>query len=164
MNSGYLFMLLGLLSFATMGIFHKLADRYHADALRVTLFTMGFAALFATLSALWGTSGHLLNVQSRVALLAIPFGVCASAGFWFFQRGLRFGKISTSWLVINLSSATPTLLSILIYREPVSPRKGLALAFVTLSLILLWWDRRQEQPVNDAPKLNGVPVSIGEGD
>jgi hypothetical protein len=30
---------------------------------------------------------------------------------------LRHGKISTSWLVINLSTAIPTVLFILIYRE-----------------------------------------------
>lgn len=164
MSSGYLFMLLGLLSFATMGIFHKLADRFHADPLRVTLFTMGFAAMFATLSALYANPGALASVPGRVALLAIPFGVCASAGFWFFQRGLRFGKIATSWLVINLSSATPTLLSVLIYREPVGKLKGLALALVTLSLILLWWDRREEQRANTSDALGAARPSIEQGD
>ena len=44
-------------------------------------------------------------------------GVAAIA-LWLFQRGLRYGRIATSWLLINLSSAVPTALSVIVYHEP----------------------------------------------
>src|SRR5262245_9193887 len=130
MYAAYIFMLLGLLSFAVMGVFHKLADVFHCDPLRLTLLTMGFAAIFATGTAVVFNQTPLTGIPSKVILIAIPFGVATAAAFWFFQRGLRFGKIATSWLVINLSSATPTVLSILVYREPVNARKLLVLLLV----------------------------------
>ena len=114
MYSAYIFMLLGLLSFAAMGIFHKLADVFHCDPLHLTLLTMGFAALFAITNAFLFNQYTLAGIPAKVILIALPFGIATAAAFWFFQRGLRFGKIATSWLVINLSSATPTVLSILV--------------------------------------------------
>ncbi len=164
MYSAYIFMLLGLLSFATMGVFHKLADIFHCDPLRLTLFTMGFAASFAVINAFLFNSYPAGGVPGRVILIAVPFGICTAAGFWFFQRGLRFGKIATSWLLINLSSAVPTALSILVYREPVNGRKALALLLVLTSLLLLWWDRSRDQ--NKGAELGGIVVSptTGEGD
>jgi drug/metabolite transporter (DMT)-like permease len=160
MYVAYIFMLLGLVSFAAMGVFHKLADVFHCDPLRLTLFTMGFAALFATGNAFLFDLSSPAEVPGTVILIAIPFGVATSAAFWFFQRGLRFGKIATSWLVINLSSATPTVLSILVYREPVNLRKVIVLLLVLVSLLLLWWDRSRNK------ELGGIAVgpTVGEGD
>ena len=40
MPAGYWFMLFGLLSFAAMGIIHKLGDRYGCNPLHIALFTM----------------------------------------------------------------------------------------------------------------------------
>jgi len=162
MYVAYIFMVLGLLSFATMGIFHKLADVFHCDPLRLTLFTMGFAALFAIVNAFLFNISSPASIPGAVIMIAIPFGVATSAAFWFFQRGLRFGKIATSWLVINLSSATPTVLSILVYREPVNMRKLIVLLLVLVSLLLLWWDRSRSQN----KELDGIAVvsTTGEGD
>jgi drug/metabolite transporter (DMT)-like permease len=163
MYSAYIFMLLGLLSFAAMGVFHKLGDVFRCDPLHLTLFTMGFAALFALINRLLFTPSPSVGVPGRVILIAVPFGICAAAGFWFFQRGLRFGKIATSWLLINLSSAVPTLLSILVYREPINGRKALVLLLVLISLLLLWWDRYRDH--DKGAELVGVAVSptISEG-
>jgi drug/metabolite transporter (DMT)-like permease len=61
-----------------------------------------------------------------------------------FQIGVRFGNISTSWLIINLSTAVPTLLSIVIYREEVGLRRGIALVAIVLSLFFLWKDQQLE--------------------
>ena len=72
------------------------------------------------------------------------FGIFAALALWIFQKGLRFGRIATSWLLINLSSALPTVLSVVIYHEPLGLRKALVLALVVASLLLLWWDRKQQ--------------------
>lgn len=164
MYAAYLFMLLGLLSFAAMGVFHKLADVLHCDPLRLTLLAMGFAAIFATGNAFLFNQASPSGVPLKVILIAIPFGIATSAAFWFFQRGLRFGKIATSWLVINLSSATPTALSILVYREPVNPRKMIVLILVFISLVLLWWDRSHGR--SEVAKLGEMAVgqTAGKGD
>jgi drug/metabolite transporter (DMT)-like permease len=163
MYSAYIFMLLALLSFAAMGVFHKLADVFHCDPLRLTLFTMGFAALFAVINAFLFIPDSSIGIPGKVILIAVPFGVFTAAAFWFFQRGLRFGKIATSWLVINLSSVIPTVLSILVYREPVNGRKVLVLLLVLISLLLLWWDRSRSQ--RQSGELGGIAVSstTGEG-
>ena len=164
MHSAYIFMLLALLSFASMGIFHKLADVFHCNPLHLSLFTMAFAALFAVINLFLFNPDPLISIPGKVILIAIPFGIFTAAAFWFFQRGLRFGKIATSWLVINLSSAIPTILSILVYREPVNGRKMLVLMLVLISLLLLWWDRSREQ--KKGAELGGTAVSptISEGD
>jgi len=164
MYCAYIFILLGLMSFAAMGVFHKLGDILHCDPLHLTLFTMGFAASFAVINAFLFNSYPSGGVPGRVILIAVPFGICTAAGFWFFQRGLRFGNIATSWLLINLSSAVPTALSILVYRESVNGRKALALLLVLVSLLLLWWDRYRDRD-KDA-KLGRIAASptIGEGD
>ena len=164
MYSAYIFMLLALLSFAAMGVFHKLADVFHCDPLHLSLFTMGFAALFAVINVFLFNPGPLIGIPGKVILIAVPFGIITAAAFWFFQRGLRFGKIATSWLVINLSSAIPTVLSIIIYREPVHGRKVLVLLLVLISLLMLWWDRSRDRS-KDA-ELGGTAISptISEGD
>lgn len=148
MSSGYFFMLMGLLSFAMLGIFHKLADKFDADALNITLFAMGSAALITTFNVFFLAQAPSTRIPTAVFLIAVPFGIFASSGFWFFQRGLRFGNIATSWLLINLSSAVPTVLSTIIYQEPVSWRKVGALILVICSLLLLWWDRYHAQSEN----------------
>lgn len=163
MSSGYFFMVMGLLSFAVLGIFHKLADKFDSDPLNITLFAMGSAALITTFNVFFLASGESTKIPAAVFLIAVPFGVFASSGFWFFQRGLRFGNIATSWLLINLSSSVPTMLSTIIYHEPVSWRKIWALILVVCSLLLLWWDRYHAQSGNAGLKTSAAAAS-GEVD
>jgi drug/metabolite transporter (DMT)-like permease len=144
MHLGHFFVLLALLSFATMGIFHKLADRYNATPLNITVMTM-----LSALGLSWGRVGITAHgdwsVPWMVVGIALGFGVSASAGFWFFQTGLRYGRIATSWLVINLSAAVPTVLSILVYKEMLTLRRAMAFGLVVVSLLLMWWDRYQDE-------------------
>jgi drug/metabolite transporter (DMT)-like permease len=77
-----------------------------------------------------------------------------------FQHGVRFGKISTSWLVINLSTALPTILSIAIYHEVVSLRRALGLALAMVALGILWLERRREE--QSKPLI--VPASMAAGE
>ena len=134
-------MIIGLLSFAGMGVAHKMGDRWSADPLLIAIFTMFSAAGCSFLIAMFKNPAAFRTLPPPI-FLALPFGVSAALGLWFFQKGLRFGHIASSWLLINLSSAIPTVLSIAVYREPLNARKALAFVLLVASLILLWWERR----------------------
>ena len=134
----------GLLSFASMGILHKLGDRCKAQPLSIALLAMFTAFVGSFAYAALSPPHSLVTIPVRAVLLALPFGACTAMGLWLFQKGLRFGHIATSWLLINLSSAIPTGLSVIVYREALSPRKILVLCLVVVSLVLLWWDRRTQ--------------------
>lgn len=62
-----------------------------------------------------------------------------------FQTGIHFGKISTSWLIINLSAIVPAGLSIVIYHEHLTLRIVVVLLLTGLSIYLLWQDKKVEQ-------------------
>lgn len=139
-----IFVAVALLSFACMGILHKLGDRWQGNPILVAVFTMAFSCLITSFLALYRAGFRLDAPPSKVVLVAIPFGICAASALWFFQAGLRHGHIATSWLLINLSSAIPTILSILVYREPLSARRAAIFALVIVSMLLLWWDRKRQ--------------------
>jgi drug/metabolite transporter (DMT)-like permease len=140
MSPGYWFMFGALLSFAGMGVVHKLGDKLHANPINIALLTM--AAGFVVTLIRSGLSGPgLHNIPPHIAFVAIPFGISAAIALWLFQKGLRHGHIVTSWLIINLSTAIPTVLSIVVYHEALNPRKLFTLVLIAASLVLLWWDR-----------------------
>jgi drug/metabolite transporter (DMT)-like permease len=82
---------------------------------------------------------------ATVIQIALPFGAVAALAGVAFQAGIRYGKISTSWLIINFSAAVPTLASILIYHEKIILRHSLALVLMAASVVLLWKDKQQDQ-------------------
>ena len=142
MTPSYLFVVLGLLSFAAMGILHKLGDRLQAEPLPIAFYALVSAGLLSALRVI-GTHAVANNFPpAHIIFLALPFGGCAGLSLWCLQKGLRHGSIATSWLIINLSAAIPTVLSILFYREAVGWKKASVLGLVIISLLLLWWDRR----------------------
>ena len=149
MLSAYLLMAAGLVSFASMGIVHKLGDRRHAQPLGIALFAMLTASLVSFLYMAFFGGFAIRTMPPGGMLLAVPFGASAAVGLWLFQRGLRYGHIATSWLLINLSSGIPTVLSILFYREEINGRKLLVFLLVVASLLLLWWDRRKQTGKGD---------------
>jgi len=63
--------------------------------------------------------------------------------FWVFLYGLRLGKISTSWVFMNLSAAVPAVLSAVIYKEKIGFRKLMVLSLVVVSILLLWKDMKE---------------------
>jgi drug/metabolite transporter (DMT)-like permease len=145
MPAGYWYVVFGLVSFACMGIVHKMGDRWSASPLHISIIAMITASGLSFVVAL-GSAGHAAtHIPLRIPLIALPFGACAGAGLWSFQSGLRYGRIATSWLLINLSAAVPTVLSICIYHETLSRRKVAILALIVTSLFLLWWDRKQDR-------------------
>jgi drug/metabolite transporter (DMT)-like permease len=160
MPAGYWFMLFGLLSFAAMGIIHKLGDRYACNALHIALFTMATSCVLSLLNAALWQRESLLSWNATVVLIAFPFGASAGIALWLFQRGLRYGRIATSWLLINLSSAVPTALSVIVYREPLTLKKASVLLLIVVSLLLLWWDRKQDREKGQNAGVATVPSPV----
>ena len=150
LTSGHLFLFLGLLSFGVLGIFHKLADVKAAEpkALTAVLYVSSF--LLALISSLVMKSGNPIGSQA-VILTALPFGISAGIAILAFQAGIRHGDITTSWLVINLSSAIPTVMSIFLYNERVTRTKEIALLLIPIAIGLLWKERVASSRKVEAP-------------
>ena len=79
----------------------------------------------------------------KILWMAVFFGALAVLAFWGFLYGLRFGKISTSWVFMNLSAAVPAVLSAVIYKEKIGFRKLMVLSLVVVSILLLWKDMKE---------------------
>ena len=141
--SGYSFLALAVLSFCGLGVLHKVADFQKCRPSAINAYLFFWACLFITIYTLF--LGSSLRTPGEVTGVAIFCGLCASVAILSFQIGVRHGNISTSWLVINLSTAVPTVLSIVIYREEVGLRRAIALIAIVLSLIFLWKDKQLEQ-------------------
>ena len=160
MPAGYWFMLFGLLSFAAMGIIHKLGDRYSCNPLHIALFTMATSCVLSFVNAALSQRESLLSLNARVVLIALPFGASAAIALWLFQRGLRYGRIATSWLLINLSAGVPTALSVIVYHEPLTLKKASVLVLIVISLLLLWWDRKQDREKGERTAAASVPSPV----
>lgn len=140
MGIGHLWMLLALLSFSALGVFHKLADtrKCRPNAITALLYFWSFVMVSGVLLGVQRTS---LAAPADVVLIGIPFGISAAVAILAFQAGIRHGSISTSWLAINLSSGVPTITSILIYSEKVTALKAFALCLIPVAMLLLWKDK-----------------------
>jgi EamA domain-containing membrane protein RarD len=123
---------------------------------------MATSCVLSFIYAAVSQSTSLSSWNSTVVVIAVPFGAAAAAALWLFQRGLRYGRIATSWLVINLSAAVPTVLSVVVYHEPLNQRKALVLLLIVVSLVLLWWDRKQDRGKGDHESVAAVPTPAGE--
>jgi EamA domain-containing membrane protein RarD len=142
--AGQVYLVLGLLSFSLLGILHKVADVKQSRPSAINALLFSSSLLLVLLYVLFVTpTGAAAPV--RVATIAIPFGVASSVAILAFQAGIKHGSIATSWLAINLSAGIPTVASILVYDEPVSIGKAVALSLIPLSMFLLWKDKAEEE-------------------
>jgi drug/metabolite transporter (DMT)-like permease len=146
LHLGHLFLFVSLLSLGFIGIFHKLADHFKCrpKAINVTVFLWA-GVLILIYVLITGRGPLVLQAPKKLYLVAGLCGFLASTAILSFQAGLRHGKISTSWVVINLSTALPTVLSILVYKERVTIAKGFALILVIAAILLLWKDKQQDE-------------------
>jgi drug/metabolite transporter (DMT)-like permease len=158
---GYLYLLLSVISLGMLGVLHKVADhrRCRPQAINLVLF---FAAslLLALTTCIRSGPAAMFELSGRVFAVGAICGICAGLAILNFQHAVRFGKISTSWLLINLSMAVPTVLSIFFYREHVTRRRALSMALTAAALVLLWLDRRQEERIQ---RPAAVPEHKGQG-
>jgi drug/metabolite transporter (DMT)-like permease len=161
----YLFLILGLISLGSLGILHKCADFVRCRPSAVNLFLFTWAALLsgAYLGVTAGV-GRAISVPTTVIAVGGICGAVSSVAILTLQRALQYGLISTSWLIINLSTAIPTALSVVIYKEQLGTRQGLSLLLVVLALLLLWWDRRIAEVAASEKKESRSPAEkVGSG-
>ena len=144
MGTGYLFMFGGLLAFSMMGVLHKLAEVYKCRPRMINLLLFAWSTVFisAYVAIAPGVDAH---TPAKVALIALPSGLGAAVAILSFQTGIQYGKIATSWLIINLSTGLPTAASIWLYHEKVDARKLIALVCMLGSMMLLWKDKRDQE-------------------
>jgi drug/metabolite transporter (DMT)-like permease len=144
MHDGRLYMLLGLLSFSALGVFHKLADVKHCRPDGINMMLYAWSTVFTGIMVtVWARQP--LTPPLQVISIAIPFGISASIAILAFQIGIRYGNIATSWLAINLSAGIPAIASILLYGEQLNFKKGAALSLIVLSMALLWKDKAEAE-------------------
>ena len=105
----------------------------------------------------------VLDIPAPGWLTAVACGFLASVAILNFQHGVRFGKISTSWLIINLSTALPTVLSILIYREAVSVRRALGLGRLSWRYRSSGWNEHARSDRQIAPRRLPCYLGIATG-
>ena len=159
MAIGMIFLILALFSLAGLGITHKVADfaKCRPAAINVMLFFWGsgFFWCYAIFYEHMGKGVDLFPPFTTTAVLwAVVCGALASIAILTFQIGVRYGRISTSWLVINLSAILPAVLAFLASSRGLlgfSDAEGgirwqqqMALLLVIASVILLWRDKALE--------------------
>jgi drug/metabolite transporter (DMT)-like permease len=146
MISGYPFLAVAVLSFGVLGVLHKVADYEKCRPTAVTGLLFLWAGIVISIICLAGRGFRVaLETPLWICTVAAVCGIFASVAILNFQRGIRFGRISTSWLIINLSTAVPVVLSILIYKEHIKWKRSLGLTLALVALLLLWSDRRAEE-------------------
>jgi drug/metabolite transporter (DMT)-like permease len=141
---GYLYMIISLTCFGFIGICAKLADMRGCKPVAVYTLAYGwsllFGAVFVTLFR-----GADFRVPMVIYVIALPFGVASVIGGMVFLAGIRYGKISTSWLIINLSAAIPAVASVVLYHEQVNARRIAVVALAAVAVVLLWKDKQSEE-------------------
>jgi len=144
MTSGYLFAILGLSSFSVLGLLSKFSETKACRPGPTTaLMYVWPTVLVSAFAAFFQDAGF--RVPLTIPYVAVPFGACGALASLTFLASLRYGKISSSWLIINLSALLPAVLSVVIYKERVGARKGFAVLLAIVALGLVYKDRQLEQ-------------------
>jgi drug/metabolite transporter (DMT)-like permease len=141
MTFGYALLLLGLLAFGSLGIFHKVADHPACRPKMIALILLFWGGVLTTVyTSFFSAKG--LEFPARVLLIGCCGGTLAALALFFFQTGLRYGKISTSWLLLNLATSVPILLSIFLFGERLNYGKAAGILLVLAAILMMWWDKK----------------------
>jgi drug/metabolite transporter (DMT)-like permease len=139
MSSGYIYLLIALICFAGIGILHKVGDRLQCQPLAIVSITMAAGCIISLFKVC--SEEHEQAITKDVVIVSIIFGICAAIALWAFQVGIKYGHLATSWLILNMSVAITTSLSVIMYDERISINKGIGLLSMFAAVILLWIDR-----------------------
>src|SRR6478672_3772426 len=143
MLTGYAFLIAAIVAFGTLGIFHKVAD--HPDCRpKMTALLLHFWGGVLSVIYISVADHHGFHFPRAVVLIGSCTGLIAALTLFIFQTGLKFGKISTSWLIINLTTAVPILISIVVFHEKLSASKGVGVLLVFAAIVMLWLDKRAD--------------------
>src|SRR5271154_2357348 len=115
MKAGVLLCVLGALSFGLLACVSKVAQRRNCNSSALVVWLFGWATLAMLGRSL--TISHPAHVTASVTAIAILFGICAAVGYLAFQISIAVGKVTVGWLMMNLSSGIPALVSIWLYAE-----------------------------------------------
>lgn len=151
----YGFLALAVASLGMLGVLHKVADHRGCRPEGINMFIFLGGAMTMTALLLWNSgTDAILNVPAAACIVGAVCGLLASLAILAFQHGVGYGKISTSWLIINLSMVLPTLLSIIVYREVITLRRAIGLLLAIATLLILWREQVQEEATGKdvAPK------------
>jgi multidrug transporter EmrE-like cation transporter len=149
MNNGLIFCFLGTLSFGLLGCASKFAERKNCQASVLVVFLFGWATLVMLVRSAGLRSP--LSLPLRAVVLAVACGICAAVAYYAFQYSIGFGKVSVAWLMMNISSATPAVVSVFVYGEKLTLLKVLALGLVLVSLYFIFRGRRAEAQAGTLP-------------
>jgi drug/metabolite transporter (DMT)-like permease len=125
-----------------------------------------WAAVLTALYTLFINPSGFHHIPARVLLIGAAAGVLSSLALFSFQASLRYGKISTSWLILNLSVGVPVAISVIAYGEKVTIGKGFGLLLVLAAILLLWWDKKTDlertgaDSHGTARELSAQPIDI----
>lgn len=149
MNSGILICFVGTLSFGLLGCASKAAERKkcQTSALVVMIY------VWATLVMLIRSAGvpSPLSLPLKAVAVAAACGICSALAYYAFQFSIGFGKVSVGWLMMNISSAIPAMVSLFVYGEKLTRLKVLAFCLVLISLYLIFRGRRAEMQAETSP-------------
>jgi len=158
MTIGFLFLLASLIGFGLLGILHKVADHPNCRPRIITMLLLFWGALLTGLyTAFFDAKG--LHAPANVLWVGAAGGVLASLALFAFQASLRFGKISTSWLILNLCVSVPVVFSVVVYGEKVNAWKWVGVALVFTAIVLLWMDKKKDLQRGGDAKVNSADVS-----
>jgi drug/metabolite transporter (DMT)-like permease len=147
MTFGYLLLVGALMAFAVLGIFHKVADHPECRPGMIALALFFWGAIFTGLDTCLREPGGL-HFPPKVLAIGGAAGLFATLALFAFQTGLKFGKISTSWLVLNLSMSLPILVSIVFFGEKLNWIKMAGVAMVLLAILMLWFDKKTDMTLH----------------
>ena len=153
---GYFLVFWSLFSYGMLGICHKLAERKHCRPQPLAAMLMFGGFLGMNVFVLVG-AGY--SIPSKALYTALICGTIALCALWAFQEGIKHGKIATSWLIINLSAAIPTVASIVIYQEAVNLKKLGILGLIVVAIVLVWLDRLDDLKQLDATRQSLASIS-----
>ena len=142
MNGGILICFLGTLSFGLLGCASKAAERKNCAASALVLMIY----VWATLAMLIRSAGlpSPMSLPLKAVAVAVACGICSAVAYYAFQFSIGFGKVSVGWLMMNISSAIPAVVSVFVYHEKLTALKILALGLVLLSLYFIFYGRQAE--------------------
>lgn len=160
MNWSYFFMIAALVCYGMLGVFAKIADNRGCRPRSLYMLLFFWACLFVCGFVVFSEHANFA-IPNKVYWIALPFGMLAAVAGLAFQTGIHYGKISTSWLIINLSAIVPAVFSIVVYHERLTLKIVVVLLLTGISIYLLWKDKKAEERLE---KQTASPNQVDLGD
>lgn len=147
MSSGLWFCFLATLSFGFLGCVSKFAERRNCRASRLVVCVY----LWASLVMLVRSAGlpSPLSLSLKAVLVSVACGFCGAVAYYAFQSSIEIGKVSVGWLLMNVSSAIPAIVSVFLYKERITLLKTAALVLVVIALVLIFKGREAEEATTE---------------